>query len=291
MKSKATYGVVGGALIAGTSGVLIKSIDSIDASSIAWFRTAVPTIIVFAWMMLNGVKPFRGNYQKMMVGALINSLRIYLYLIAFIYTSIGNAVILFYTWPIMVALLGFLFLGEKIGKYQSFLLVLTFLGIVLAYSDKPFSFESRDFLGMIAALGASLANAVTVVLFKSEAKNYHSLEMIFYQNVLGVFIFLPFFIIGIGDAAIIDIGLGALFGLIAGIIVFGLFFQGLKYLNAATASTLMYLEVVSAVLFGYLFFSEVLSIYMVLGGLLIMTSNLLLIRFDRKKNVQEIKQK
>ncbi|WP_339706814.1 DMT family transporter [uncultured Kriegella sp.] len=291
MKGKATYGVVLGALIAGTSGVIIKSIDSIDATSIAWFRTAVPTAIVFAWMLLNGVKPFRGNYRKMMVGALINSLRIYLYLIAFIYTSIGNAVILFYTWPIMVALLGFLFLGEKVAKYQSFLLVLTFLGIVLAYSDKPFSFESRDFLGMLAALGASFANAATVVLFKSEVENYHSLEMIFYQNVLGVFIFLPFFIMGAGNAEIVDIGLGTLFGFIAGILVFGLFFHGLTYLKAATASTLMYLEVVSAVLFGYLFFNEVLSVHMVLGGLLIMASNLLLIRFDRKKNVPEIKHK
>ena len=289
MKSKATYGVVLGALIAGTSGVIIKSIDSIDASSIAWFRTTVPTVIVFVWMLLKGVKPFRGNYQKMMVGALINALRVYLYLTAFIYTSIGNAVILFYTWPIMVALLGFLFLGEKVDKYQSFLLVLTFIGIVLAYSDKPFTFENQDFLGMLAALGASMTNAATVVLFKSEAKNYHSLEMVFYQNIAGVFIFLPFFIIGVAHAEIADIGLGTLFGLIAGIIVFGLFFHSLKYLNAATASTLMYLEVVSAILFGYLFFNEVLGVNMVLGGFLIMASNLLLVRFDRKNIVQEIK--
>ena len=189
----------------------------------------------------------------------------------------------------MVALLGFLFLGEKVDKYQSFLLVLTFIGIVLAYSDKPFTFENQDFLGMLAALGASMTNAATVVLFKSEAKNYHSLEMVFYQNIAGVFIFLPFFIIGVAHAEIADIGLGTLFGLIAGIIVFGLFFHSLKYLNAATASTLMYLEVVSAILFGYLFFNEVLGVNMVLGGFLIMASNLLLVRFDRKNIVQDIK--
>ncbi|SDL74053.1 DMT family transporter [Kriegella aquimaris] len=288
MKSKATYGVVFGALIAGTSGVIIKNIHTIDATSIAWFRTTVPTAIVFIWMIINGVKPFHGNYPKLLVGALINSIRIYLYLIAFIYTSIGNAVILFYTWPIMVAILGFLFLGEKVDKYQTFLLVLTFLGIVLAYSDKPFTFENNDFLGMLAALGASLTNAATVVLFKSEAKNYHSLEMVFYQNILGAFIFMPFFILGVGQAEIGDIGLGTLFGLIAGIVVFGLFFNSLKYLSAATASTLMYLEVVSAVLFGYLFFDEVLSLNMVLGGILIMASNLLLIRFNRKKSVQNV---
>ncbi len=288
MKSKATYGVVFGALIAGTSGVIIKNIHTIDATSIAWFRTTVPTAIVFIWMIISGVKPFRGNYPKLLVGALINSIRIYLYLIAFIYTSIGNAVILFYTWPIMVAILGFLFLGEKVDKYQTFLLVLTFLGIVLAYSDKPFTFENSDFLGMLAALGASLTNAATVVLFKSEAKNYHSLEMVFYQNILGAFIFMPFFILGVGQAEIGDIGLGTLFGLIAGIVVFGLFFNSLKYLSAATASTLMYLEVVSAVLFGYLFFNEVLSLNMALGGILIMASNLLLIRFNRKKSVQNV---
>ena len=284
MNKKATYGIVFAALMAGTSGVIIKNIDSLNATSIAWFRTIVPTVIVLIWMMVNRIRPFRGNYIKMTIGALINALRIYLYLIAFIYTSIGNAVILFYTWPILVGVLGFLFLGEKIDKYQSALLGLTFFGIILAYSDKPFSFESQDFLGMIAALGAAFFNAVTVVLFKSEAKNYRSFEMIFYQNFLGALIFLPFFLLGFDDVEMGDIGLGALFGLMAGIVVFGLFFYGLKYLKATTASTLMYIEVVSAILLGYWFFGEVLSTNMILGGLLIMVCNFLLMRLNNRSS-------
>lgn len=288
MNKKAIYGIVLGAMVAGISGVIIKSIDSIGATSIAWFRTAIPTVIVFVWMLVNHIKPFRGNYKKMLFAALINSLRLYLYLMAFIYTSIGNAVILFYTWPIMVGLLGFLFLGEKVDKYQSILLGLTFFGIILAYSDKPFTFSDRDFLGMLAALGAAFSNALTTVLFKSETKNYHSLEMVFYQNVIGVFLFFPFFAFSLDMARLMDIGLASLYGLIGGIIVFGLFFYGLKYLNAATASTLMYLEVISAIFFGYWFFDERLSLNMVLGGLLIMLSNLLLIQLNRKRDVQKV---
>ncbi|MFK5973143.1 MAG: EamA family transporter [Flavobacteriaceae bacterium] len=286
MNKKATYGIVFGAIMAGASGVIIKNIDSLNATSIAWFRTVVPTVIVLIWMMVNRIRPFHGNYIKMTIGGLINTLRIYLYLIAFIYTSIGNAVILFYTWPILVGVLGFLFLGEKIDKYQSALLGLTFLGIILAYSDKAFSFENQDFLGMMAALGAAFFNAVTVVLFKSEVKNYRNFEMLFYQNFLGVFIFLPFFIWGFDDAKIGDMGLGSLYGLMAGIVVFGLFFYGLKYLKAATASTLMYIEVVGAIIYGYWFFGEVLSTNMILGGLLIMTGNFLLIRLNSKKQVE-----
>lgn len=273
--------------MAGFSGVLIKNVESISASSIAWFRTVIPSLFVLIWMWFRSISPFRGNYKKMIVGSVINTLRIYLFLLAFIYTSIGNAVIILYTWPIMVALIGYLFLDEKMGRYQAFLLFLAFSGIILAYSDKPFSFGDSDFVGMLAALGASLFNALTVILFKSESENYHSFEMVFYQNFLGVIVFLPFFIFGFEEARLIDFGLSAFYGLMAGIGVFGLFFYGLKYLKATTASTLMYLEILSAIFFGYWFFDEVLSLNMILGGILIMTSNLLLIRSKSLQAVTE----
>lgn len=274
--------------MAGFTGVLIKNIDSIGATSIAWFRTVIPTLIVLIWMLSKPIRLFRGNYKKMMIGSLINIVRIYLYLLAFIYTSIGNAVIIHYTWPIMVALFGYLFLGEKMDRYQTFLLVLAFSGIVLAYSDKPITFDNSDFIGMLAALGASLANALTVILFKSESENYHSFEMVFYQNFLGALIFLPFFFMSFGEAKLVDFGLSAFYGLMAGVGVFGLFFYGLKYLKAATASTLMYLEILSAIFFGYWFFDEVLSLNMILGGILIMASNLLLIRSKSTQSVTEL---
>lgn len=274
-------------MMAGFSGVLIKNIESISASSIAWFRTAIPSLFVLIWMLSKSISPFRGNYKKMIVGSVMNTLRIYFFLIAFIYTSIGNAVIILYTWPIMVALIGYLFLGEKMGRYQTFLLLLAFSGIVLAYSDKPFTFGDSDFVGMLAALGASIFNALTVILFKSESQNYHSFEMVFYQNFLGVIIFLPFFVFGFDEARLIDFGLSAFYGLMAGIGVFGLFFYGLKHLKATTASTLMYLEILSAIFFGYWFFDEVLSLNMILGGVLIMTSNLLLIRSKSLQSLTE----
>lgn len=287
MNKKAIYGIVFGALIAGFSGVIIKNIESISATSIAWFRTVIPTLVVLIWMLFKSIQPFQGNYKKMIIGSLINTLRIYLYLVAFIYTSIGNAVIIFYTWPIVVGLLGYLFLGEKMDRYQSVLLIFTFLGIVLAYSDKPFTFENNDFIGMLAALGASLSNALTVILFKSESKNYHSFEMVFYQNFFGALLFLPFFIMSFEEGKLVDFGLSSFYGIMAGIGVFGLFFYGLKYLKASTASTLMYLEVLSAIVFGYWFFEEILSANMIMGGMLIMASNLLLIRSKSGRPVAE----
>jgi drug/metabolite transporter (DMT)-like permease len=75
-----------------------------------------------------------------------------------------------------------------------------------------------------------------------------------------------------------DYGLGIIYGVLIGVLVFGLFFFGLKRLKASTASALMYMEVVSAIVLSAIFMKEVLSVSMIVGACLILGSSLLLKR-------------
>ncbi len=276
MNQKAIYAVLLSALIAGTNGLLIKYMTSMTAGSIAWFRTVVPVFLLASWMFSKRIPFFRGNYKKMLGASVINTFRIYLFLISYIYTSIGNAVILFYSWPIFVTLLGVLFLKEKVSKYQWFLILLAFVGLTISYAHKSLSFEDKDFVGMLAAVGASVGYAITVVIFKSEAQNYDKNELIFYQNFASVILFFPFLYINFPVAEWSDIGIATIYGFLIGVVVFSLFFYGLKHLKAATTSSLMYLEVVSTILLGHLVLKESLEPNMIWGGALIVLSSFLL---------------
>ena len=107
MTKKAFSALILCALFAGTSGLFVKSMTSLTPSAIAWYRTAVPSVVMALWVFQSGRNLFRGNNRTMIIASAINALRLYLYLVAFIYTSIGNAIIISYTWPIFVTIFSF----------------------------------------------------------------------------------------------------------------------------------------------------------------------------------------
>ena len=275
MNKKAYFAVVVSAILAGFGGIFIKLLE-MDPTSISWVRMAFPTAVMGGWMAITHTHFFRGNYRKMLWASFLNALRLYLFIVAFVYTSIGNAVILFYTYPIFTAILGIIILKEKISKRQGFLLLFAFAGIVIAYSDRSFSFGDNDFIGMLAAVFASILYATTLILFKSETLFYSRNELLFYQNLLGSFIFLPFFVIDFPNISPADFGIGLTYATVIGVIGFSLFFFGLKYLKASTATALMYIEVVSAILLSYLWMNDILSLTMIIGGGMIILSSFLI---------------
>ena len=280
MKQKAWLAVLLGASIGGFGGIFIKNF-SIPATSITWIRVTVPTLLLAMWLVYHKMPVFRGNYKKLLLGSALNALRLYLFITAFIFTSIGNAIIMFYTWPIFTTLLGVFILKEKVDFRQTGILILAFIGIIIAYSEQDLSFESEDFIGISAAVVSAFIYALTVIIFKSEMLNYHRNEILFYQNLLGVFIFLPFFLTNQPSPTLFDWTLGLGYAITVGLFAFSLFFFALKHLKASTASMLAYIEVVSAIILSYLWIGDNLKPSMIIGGSLIILSTVLLIN---KKN-------
>lgn len=282
MNQKAFLAVIVGALMAGSSGVFIKYLD-IPATSLSFIRTVIPTVILGSWMIWRSIPFFRGNYKVMFAASVLNSLRMYLFFTAYIYTSIGNAVIISYTWPIFVTILSVVFLKEVVSRKEVLLLILAFFGIVIVYSNKPLTFEDRDFIGMTAALGMAAVYATTVILFKKESQNYSRWELIFYQNFASSLIFLPFILINEPTPTTFDWAVASSHAIFLGIIGFSFFFYGLRRLNASRASMIAYIEIISALCFSVFWMKEELTPNMIIGGVLIVISTMML----RKKEPKE----
>lgn len=281
MHVRALVAVVLCAFLAGFSGILIKAMSSLTATSIAWMRMTIPTLVLGVWMVFKGIPFFRGNVKVMLTASTLNAARMYLYFVAFIYTSIGNAIILFYTWPIFTALMGHTILKERFSTKQWGFLFMAFVGLVIAYSDKTFSFDDHDLVGMVAAVAGAFIYAITVIIFKSQTNNYSRSEILFYQNFMGLFIFLPFFYHQIPAAQMDDILLCIFYSIFIGLVVFNLFFYGLHHLKASVASSIMYLEIISAILASYFLLGDGLSISMIIGGVFILTGSFMIGRLVR----------
>ena len=279
---KALYAIILCAVIAGSNGVLIKQMNTLSAGAIAFFRTMVPILILLPVLFSKSKPLFTGNYKKMLLASTINVVRLYFYLLAFIYTSIGNAIVLVYSWPIFVFLIEVKYYKRPLLKEQVGLLFLAFVGMAVTYSDKSFSFENNDMIGMVAAVLCAFGYAITVVMFKSESHYYTQNQTIVYQNLISSVFFIPFLFF-LPAVEWEQIGLGVFYGFWIGIVVFQLFFYSLKHLPASTASGLMYIEIISAIALGYFVRNETLSINTVLGGILILISSFLITRLNTKK--------
>jgi drug/metabolite transporter (DMT)-like permease len=101
MREKAFAAVALGAIITGMSGLLIKNM-SIPATSMAWIRTTIPTVVLGLWLAFNGVQFFRGSKRFLLTVSGLNAARMYFFFLTYTLTSIGNAVIILYTGPYLL---------------------------------------------------------------------------------------------------------------------------------------------------------------------------------------------
>ena len=281
MENKAIYAVILAALIAGFNGILIKAMPSLSTGAIGWFRAGVPVLFLLPGLLKARQLKVQGNTRMLLLASVINAVRTYFFLLAFVYTSVGNAIVLFYVYPLFITIIETTVYKAPISKKQVLFMLLAFGGIAFTYADKEFSFESRDFIGMLAAILAAVGYAFFVSIFKRQTQDCNRNQLLFYQNLAGAVLFIPF-LFGLKDVALTHMGIGVFYGLLIGIVQFGLFFFGLKHLNATTAASLMYLEVLSAVLLSFFILNEELSWNTYVGGVLILISSFYISKLNRK---------
>jgi len=275
MEKRAFWAMVTGSIIAGLTGLFIKNISAAP-TTIAFVRTAFPSFIIGIWMLASGISFFRGNYKKMILASSLNAVRMYLFLMAYKYTSITLAVMMIFTWPIFVNILSSIWLKERISLKHFAILSLAFIGIIIIYGKQEFSLDNNDFIGMSAGVLSALFYSFSFIIYKSEIKNYHRNEVIFYQNFIGAFVFLPFFLFVNEAPTGFDYPLMIIYSTLMGVVIFNFFFFGLKYLQASQASMIAYVEILSAITTGVLFMGDKITTNILIGGCFILTSIFLL---------------
>ncbi len=98
------------------------------------------------------------------------------------------------TIPVFTAIVGFYYFKERLTKTNLLGIFVSFIGVILMLLNKDFSFNaslvgiSLLFLAVFSAIGYG-------ILIKKISKYYHPIFIIFVQNLIGLFLFLPLFLI------------------------------------------------------------------------------------------------
>jgi len=181
-------------------------------------------------------------------------------------TTAANAILLQYTAPIYVALLGAWILKEKTKKSDWIVLLFVVAGMFLFFLD---DLSPGDMLGNLIAILSGVSFAIMVIFLRLQ-KDGSPMESVFYGNVLTFIIGLPFMF-------------GTPPGLtgMAAILLLGLFQLGLSYLlyvaaiRHVTALEAVLVPVIEPVLnpiWVLLIIGEVPGFYAIVGGFVVIAS-------------------
>ena len=183
-------------------------------------------------------------------------------------TSVATAMLLFACAPFIAAILGWLFLREKVRKATWISILFAMLGIGIMVQDKS---TGSALLGSLAALGSAFGFAVFSVALRW-GRSVEMLPAVLLSGIFAIFITssicllsgLPFQI-SVNDTSI-SMGMGV-FQVGAGLVLYTL---GSKTLPAAELTLLSLAEVLLGPVWVYLFLNEIVTLSTLVGGLILL---------------------
>lgn len=153
-------------------------------------RTALATLIVLLWMWLRGLPVTARDgtlVPGIIAGILFGAEFLFIYR-GLLYTTASRAVLFIYLAPFIVAIGARLFLpGDRFGLMQWAGLLLSFIGIVIAFGVPAPSSDPHQLFGDLMMLGAAVTWAATTLVIKGSVLTSVSPEKtLLYQTVICV---------------------------------------------------------------------------------------------------------
>ena len=257
--------------------VCIKQIGGrIPVSELVFFRSIFSLLITRLMMLKSKVYPWGANKKLLITRGIIGTAALFCVFRAIECLPLAVATIIQYTYPIFIALLAWLLIGEKINKRILIAIFSGWIGIQIVVQPLWGSTSGNliTVISIITALCGALLTALAYITVRKLSRNEHQLVIVFYFPLISIPITIPFLF----EQAVIPKGIEWLY--ILGIGVFtqlGQLFitKGLCIIPASFAGAINYSQVLFATIWGVLIFSEPLNIYILVGAAFVLSATLI----------------
>lgn len=172
--------------------------------------------------------------------------------------------------PLFTPFVAFYFLGERMTVLNVFGIIISIIGIVVLVFGKGMTLQvSMLGLGLLS-LAIVAANGYSVMIKKVPNK-YSVLNILFWQNIIGIFYFLPFilifsrediFVTGIVPQAAWAV---VFLGFFASTIAYLLYLYGLKFMPITKVNVFTNIIPIFTIIVSYFFFGEEIGSKKILG--------------------------
>lgn len=261
--------------IFGTLGIFTRNI-AISSGELALYRAILAAALIFVYLIFTKQKIDFRLIKKELLLLLLSGIAMGINWIllfeAYKYTTISAATLSYYFAPVIVTVVCPILFKEKLSGKQIICFLMSTLGLVLITGIGDLR-NGNDFIGILFGLGAALFYAAVILLNKF-IKNVEGIHRTFLQFLSAIVILIPYVIITSG----VTLGNLNLTGwvnlLIVGFIHTGvtycMYFSSLKELPGQKAAILSYIDPLVAVLISVAILGETMTIWQVIGGILIL---------------------
>ncbi|MBX2806904.1 MAG: DMT family transporter [Hyphomicrobiales bacterium] len=256
--------------------------DRLNVVEIAFWRNIValmPFAVLLAFPSQRGFLRIRSRPGIIAIRALIGTGNVVMVFGAFSLLPMANATTVLFASVLFMPVLGMIFLGEAVGPYRATAVLVGFAGVLIVVQPGAGG-EDWSLVGTACALGGAFAAATLGVILRLLGQSEAPQAVTFYFLFIGMLILapaMPFFghVPGWTDLPYI-LGLG-----ISGFLMQICMTMAFKYAPAGLIAPLNYTQIIWAMLFGWLIFSEMPTVNILGGAAIIISSSLIVIMRER----------
>jgi len=271
--------MLGSALSLSVMNVLVKWLTQAGYSTLQIVSTdaACGFVAVLGWLLVTGrigwarrVRPLLGVY---VLAAMVASFSLFY---AFGHGQLAQISSVVAAAPLLVAVLSFVFLAERLSRWQSALALAGFAGILLVLRPGA---DMQAELPLLVALGGTLALAVSQVLVRKMSRSVHTAAFILYFY-LGAAVVAGSLVWGGGLWQPVAAGDLPLFlaCAVADVLAMVLMYSAFRCAPASLVTPFQYSNIVWSALMGYVIWQEQPDIWTVTGAAVIIGAGILFTR-------------
>lgn len=201
---------------------------------------------------------------------------------AFSQLPLAQAYAIFFAMPLLITLMAIPMLGEKVGVRRGLAVVVGLIGVLVVLRPG----EADLGLGHLAALSAAVTGALTSVIVRKIGTDERSAVLMMFPmlgNVLAMGAVLPFVYVPMPVAHLGLMGIIALFGFVAGLLVI----KAYRTAPAIIVAPMQYSQILWAAFFGSVLFDETVDLYTGIGSAIIIASGIYIVLREGTPSVSE----
>ena len=253
--------LVGTSILWSFGGILIKLVTW-NPIAIAGMRSVIAALLLLAFIR----RPRITWSFPQIGGAVAYAGTVILFVSANKLTTASNAILLQYTAPVYVAILGAWFLKERARLFDWITIAATLGGMVLFFLDK---LSAGGFYGNLVAILSGVSFALLIILLRKQ-KSESPLETVFLGNILTALIGLPIMFQSMPDASS-WIGL-VLLGVFQLGLSYILYTTAIKHVTALEGVLIPILEPILNPVWVFLMIGEIPGPWALIGGCIVLVS-------------------
>lgn len=262
-------------VIFGTLGPFVRSIP-VSSGELALYRAVLATLLIAVFLLFSKEKLSLSRIRKelplLLVSGVAMGINWILLFEAYKYTSVSVATLSYYFAPVIVTAVCPILFREKLTKKQILCFVMSTIGLVMITGVGTVG-GGKGLVGILFGLGAAVFYAAVVLLNKF-IKNVEGIHRTFLQFLSAIVVLIPYVACtsgvtlgGMGAVGWINL---LIVGLVHTGVTYCMYFSSLKELPGQTAAILSYIDPLVAVLISVAVLGEAMTLWQVVGGILIL---------------------